>query len=131
MPNRHERRSRAAQARKAGSQVPRKRFAFAMDDEQKKHLLEVTHQPGYRALLDELKAAAQQWRALYPEAVLTWKDTRGVLVSADLQDEFNKGYLAESDGAFDLLTFMDEKTGHRATTMMCQFVLGSLGWMPR
>lgn len=131
MPNRHERRSRAAQARKAGSKGPRECFGMELDAEHKKAIYEVTRQPGYRELLDELMAAALEWRALYPETVLVWKDTRGLLITADLGDEYNKGYLAESDGAFDLLTFMDEKTGHRATTMMCQFVLGALGWMAR
>lgn len=130
MPNRKERRSRAAQARRS-AKGPRQVFGFEVNDAERKRIYEVTKQPGYRELLDELMAAALEWRVLYPESVLTWKDTRGVLITADLGDEYNKGYLAKSDGAFDLLTFMDEKTGHKATTMMCQFVLGSLGWMPR
>ena len=134
MPNRKDRRAAASRQRARvridrGAKAGREIFHVKLTAEKKAAILAVTQMPGYHELLDELLAAAIEWRKLYPEAELTFSDTRGVLVTGDLLDDFNKGYLATSHGARDLLTFMDERTGQKATLLQVQFVLQRLKWI--
>lgn len=136
MPNRKERRIQASRARaralyERGEKAGRCVIPMAMTPKAKAELLAVTQMPGYHELLDALLAAAVEWRKLYPEVVLTFRDTRNVLLTGDLKDDFNKGYLATSPGAVDLLTFMDERTGQKASLLQVQFVLKHLEWIER
>lgn len=101
--------------------------AFEVTGEAREQLKTLARHPKYVAQVKALAEAARRWMLLHPTAELLWQDVGRTLVSGDLYQKEVQGMLARSPSAFELLSYMDERTGKVASLMQAQLALVVIG----
>lgn len=114
-----------------GKDGERSMLMIGIDDAARERFKEwVVSNPAYVAVVEKLAMVARQWLAAHPDAQLEWIDQGATFVTGNLDNRHVLGYLAKSPEAFELLAYMDEKTGRVASLMQARFALQHLGVAP-
>lgn len=86
--------------------------------------------PGYVALVERLTELIQQWCGEQPRLPdLRWHDPGDAMYIGGLDSELLR-FLANSQDAFRLLEWLDEKTDRKATIFQVTWALRMLGHLP-